>query len=455
MFQKSGPSTEPANEPHTRLFFYSMNSRLLLALFIGFIVALLSRLGVFRRGTLCSVENERSSYVDIRLEDLCPPPPEPKLPECTNQCDCDLLPPIEGLDTPITTGEGPKETWDSLLAKSQLAGSPANSAQRQTERRKKFEAIYASKHWGDSASRSGPGSTLPYTTNVRRLLSAAWRTLNITKFLDAPCGDCNWLPRTQGFYDVSYTGVDIVAHGIIANARRHRHESNMRFLPLDLVSDELPKGQQMVLCRDALQHLPLEDGVAMIRNFERSKAEYLVTNWHFLSKGNEDVDVGGWFMVDVMRPPFNFSKPLFYTVDGPDSTDEKGETNFKLIGLWKLPVLGRGNGERFDVLSLKKAMEDIIVIDPSIKLKETNFEPPDWLPSDSDDAKPKQLKPGAEVVGNVKQQKPRKIGIEVQADGVEGERLSEDRGVSAGLEAAEKTMPKKKQVGVVEFEPAA
>ena len=50
-----------------------------------------------------------------------------------------------------------------------------------------------------------------------------------------------------------------------------------------------------------------------------------------------------FYFVDVMKAPFNFPNPLMYRTDGPDAVI-LGQQNYKMVGVWKLPVLGRGNG---------------------------------------------------------------------------------------------------------------
>ena len=56
---------------------------------------------------------------------------------------------------------------------------------------------------------------------------------------------------------------------VLANGRKYRNFENMRFLNLDLVRDKLPQADTY-LVRDAVQHLPLEDGLQIYRNVELS-----------------------------------------------------------------------------------------------------------------------------------------------------------------------------------------
>jgi len=214
-----------------------------------------------------------------------------------------------------------------------------------------FEEIYESNSWGNSESRSGPGSTLRYTERVRKLLDLAIETFRIDYFVDAPCGDCNWQPHLENFPSINYTGIDIVGQVVLANGRKYRDLENAKFLNLDLVLDYLPQGD-MILARDAIQHLSLADGLQVLRNIEASGAKFLVTNFHHSKHtgeafSNRNIESGGYYPINVMLPPFNFPKPLFYIMDGDDESFENDEIKF--AGVWQLPVVDKGAGQAFPV----------------------------------------------------------------------------------------------------------
>jgi hypothetical protein len=235
-----------------------------------------------------------------------------------------------------------------------------------TSRKQEFNRIFEENAWGSPESKSGTGSELIYTKRARHFLSTTFKTFNIKSFLDSPCGDCNWQPKISGFKKIHYTGADIVSQVIIQNGRKYRHHKNMRFINLDLAIDEIPKFYDLVLTRDALQHLSIADGLAIIKSIEKSGAKYLVTNFQNASLGNYDIPAGQWYPIDVTMPPFNFTPPLMYITDGIDSP-VNGAENWKMMGVWKLPVLGKGTGEKF-VVDPEPAKLDIIVVDESLHL---------------------------------------------------------------------------------------
>lgn len=62
------------------------------------------------------------------------------------------------------------------------------------ERSKAFEKIFATDFWGGGESRSGPGSRIDYTANVRTLVAHAIKEYHVQHILDAPCGGTPRLP---------------------------------------------------------------------------------------------------------------------------------------------------------------------------------------------------------------------------------------------------------------------
>ena len=79
-----------------------------------------------------------------------------------------------------------------------------------TDRVQAFRTIYDENRWQSLESRSGHGSTVAYTRGLRKSLEQYLTKLNVKSFLDAPCGDFNWMrhlvlpPQTQ------YIGGDII-----------------------------------------------------------------------------------------------------------------------------------------------------------------------------------------------------------------------------------------------------
>ncbi|KAJ3119492.1 hypothetical protein HK098_005393 [Nowakowskiella sp. JEL0407] len=218
-----------------------------------------------------------------------------------------------------------------------------------TDRAGAFTDIFVNNVWGSSESRSGLGSTMAYTVQARLFMSTMFKIFKPKSFLDSPCGDCNWQPSITGIENVLYTGVDIVPNVVLQNAKKYIGNKNMRFVNLDLVTDlkSLPKNQfDIALCRDAIQHLPLEDGMEIYKGFQEIGIKILVTNIvipsdNSLNPGqNINVVPGSVYANNPLLPPFNFSLPLFYI---PEHVD--GFLNsLKILAAFELPSLGKGPG---------------------------------------------------------------------------------------------------------------
>ena len=74
----------------------------------------------------------------------------------------------------------------------------------------RFNKIYSTNYWFDNESRSGAGSTLKSTENIRFHLPKILEKFNIKKLFDAPCGDFNWMSQVLKNIEIDYLGSDIV-----------------------------------------------------------------------------------------------------------------------------------------------------------------------------------------------------------------------------------------------------
>jgi hypothetical protein len=169
-----------------------------------------------------------------------------------------------------------------------------------------FQAIYNKNFWGNVESVSGPGSTFVYTKNIRSEIPKLLDQLSINSILDGPCGDFNWMKSTLDFTRFRYTGVDIVPELIDKNRILYGSE-NISFIKKDLLKDDLPISDLM-LCRDLLAHLALEDIYKFFSNFLRSQIPYLLTSTHVhldIEK-NHDIRSGDFRELNLEIPPFKF-----------------------------------------------------------------------------------------------------------------------------------------------------
>lgn len=263
-----------------------------------------------------------------------------------------------------------------------------NSPEKDSKRLNMFQYIYKSNMWGSGESKSGTGRELVHSSKhsipvasstkvdlplplpaayvlyhivqARKVVEFVIREFNIKTWVDAPCGDSNWQHHISNFAQINYTGLDIVPQAILDNSRKHMSDlPNARFANVDLVTaTDLPYAD-LYLVRDAIQHLPLEDGMAIFRNIAASGAKYLLTNMHVRKSdgmpfSNKAVPPGGYYYNHPMLQPFEFPEPLYYIRDVDDhllgNTSPSGSV--KIMSLWKMDgtdLLRKGTGEAFTI----------------------------------------------------------------------------------------------------------
>jgi hypothetical protein len=189
-----------------------------------------------------------------------------------------------------------------------------------------FKRIYDENLWGDPESLSGGGSSLAATENVRRELPSLMTRFECRTLLDAPCGDFVWMKTIVGTMD-RYVGLDIVPDLVARNQAQYGSE-RVSFACADLSGDTLPHAD-LALCRDCFIHLPTSVIRAAIRNFARSGARYLLTTNDRSASAYHDIAVGGFRVIDFMRPPFNFPPPLAVIC----------ESGTRELALWELSTI--------------------------------------------------------------------------------------------------------------------
>ncbi|WP_158818264.1 class I SAM-dependent methyltransferase [Methylocapsa sp. S129] len=177
-----------------------------------------------------------------------------------------------------------------------------------------FEKIMALNRWSGDESRSGPGSTLSYTCNIRNQLEVFVRQFEIKTFFDAPCGDFNWM-KEVGFPDGSlYLGGDIANSLIRENVKKYARESR-KFFNFDIVADKFPEAD-VWFCRDCLFHLPDAYIFQALRNFCDSKIKLLMMTNHINATGfrNTDIEAGEFRLVDFYSEPFGLPRDVLFRI---------------------------------------------------------------------------------------------------------------------------------------------
>lgn len=197
-------------------------------------------------------------------------------------------------------------------------------------RQQHFVEVYQKNMWGGEQSRSGKGSDLDNTRQLRRDLMLLVLELKVRWVLDAPCGDCHWIMNLPWRELANYTGVDIVPGMIAENKRRFRHA----FDCLDIVTDPLPTAD-LILCRDALVHMRDEEVLQTLRNFCKSGATWLLTTTFPSRPANGPFRQ--WRPLNLEQAPFHLPKPEKLLNEG--YTGDSGQYTDKSLGLWRLADL--------------------------------------------------------------------------------------------------------------------
>ncbi len=217
---------------------------------------------------------------------------------------------------------------------------PDGASEADVERVTYFENVFRNDApvWGTRETKSGGGSTLMNTVVFREQLSALLRRYAIDSVLDCPCGDFNFM-KEMDLTGIDYVGADIVKELIDDNAQRHQRDG-IRFVHLDLTQDKLPR-VDLVLVKDCLQHLSIDESLQCLRNIQRSGSKYLLIN--HCTEVYKNVDSlkrkGGFYNLTI--EPFNLKPPI----DRIEKTLEIGEDGKPVpkpyhYYLWQIEDLG-------------------------------------------------------------------------------------------------------------------
>ncbi|MFV0490929.1 MAG: hypothetical protein ACK5M4_03850 [Pseudorhodobacter sp.] len=197
-----------------------------------------------------------------------------------------------------------------------------------------FNEYFHRNKWRDADSRSGKGSNLRATAELRELLPPLLHELGVKSLIDIPCGDFFWMQHVD-LTGIDYLGGDIVPDIIAANQTRYG-SANRQFQVVDLISGPVPQGD-LVFVRDCLVHLSHEHVRAALGNLLASGSTWLLATIHPNVQQNEDILTGQWWPLNLTAPPFNLPAPDRLIAEG--AAAEPGQDPDKHLGLWRLANL--------------------------------------------------------------------------------------------------------------------
>jgi len=199
-----------------------------------------------------------------------------------------------------------------------------------------FSSTYVENLWGDSESRSGSGSRHSATSGWSSALQELLHDYEIKSVVDLACGDFNWMSRVN-LHGIRYTGVDIVDEMIRVNIEKHGSDS-ISFRQGNLLVDKVDRCD-LVILRDVLVHLTLEDTFHAFLNILNSGSRYLLTTSFTNDRNNIDLQYSGehWRPLSLHQAPFFFGTPL--RVINEDCQEGGGNFNDKSLVLYEVKSL--------------------------------------------------------------------------------------------------------------------
>ncbi len=202
--------------------------------------------------------------------------------------------------------------------------------------RKALWEEFETKNWSGKrgkAPRSGWGSSLARTENLRNALPGVFKRYDVEHFFDAPCGDWFWMQHVD-LSGIRYTGADISQSVVNQNAATF-DAPNLTFMHLDITSDPLPQADIM-MCRECLFHLKWFLRWDFFRNFAQSDIAFLMMTICHVPENKRLMRSGGYKPFNPMAAPFNLPDPIEVIVEGRGVIPlrDSGEKADRSMGIW-------------------------------------------------------------------------------------------------------------------------
>jgi hypothetical protein len=108
-------------------------------------------------------------------------------------------------------------------------------------------------------------------------------------------------------------GVDVVENVVAQNnieLKPFQDWARFEFADLSSPSTKLPPGFDLLLSRDALQHLSYKAIARALRTYCSSGAKFILVGSYLHPGNNQLIAEGGTFPINLLLPPFSFPAPL-------------------------------------------------------------------------------------------------------------------------------------------------
>ena len=172
-----------------------------------------------------------------------------------------------------------------------------------TRRKNTFENIYKNNVWTCDGVRSGHGSKLEQTVDIRNFLNKFIVTNEIKSVVDLGCGDLTWVKHTEAF-TTDYTGIDI------AESLIKEHKSNYpdkKFYNKDIVKDEIPEAD-LIIIRDVIFHIKIKDILSLFENIKHKFKYLIITSCDNLVNQDNHNNIYHFSYENLEIEPFNKTK---------------------------------------------------------------------------------------------------------------------------------------------------
>ncbi len=156
---------------------------------------------------------------------------------------------------------------------------------------------------------SGPGSSLANTASIRKWLPALLLTYCVKSLIDLPCGDHHWMKQIE-LGDCGYLGLDVVP---LSLDRAEAARPDRMFQQWNAI-DQTPPRADLILCRDFIVHLSMENAMKVMANLRASGARYLLATTFPEVQVNTELPEShpgwGWRKLNMQLSPFDMGFPL-------------------------------------------------------------------------------------------------------------------------------------------------
>jgi SAM-dependent methyltransferase len=166
-----------------------------------------------------------------------------------------------------------------------------------------FQHIYDTEHWEGG---SGQGSRVDVTETYRRIVQEIVRARDVRTVVDVGCGDWEFANLID-WSGVSYLGVDVLPTLIETN-RAEFGKDGIAFECMNL-HESPPPPADALLCKDVLQHWPVEWIADFLTRVSERYRYMLITNdidsVHCPpDRTNSQIPLGQWRTIDLESDMF-------------------------------------------------------------------------------------------------------------------------------------------------------